>query len=91
MKNRDLIRLLQMLEPDDEVTFDVGTDAEDRECVAKAALLDGDMLDSLTIHSVTLVPIANGLRADITLWQKMSDLYETSGRFNEVYEKIEDE
>lgn len=83
--------MLQMLEPDDEVTFDVGTDAEDRECVAKAALLDGDMLDRLTIHSVTLVPIANGFRADITLWQVRNDLYETGGRFDEVYEKIEDE
>ena len=83
--------MLQMLEPDDEVTFDVGTDAENRECVAKAALLDGDMLDSLTIHSVTLVPIANVLRAEVNLWQERNDLYETGERFNEVYEKIEDE
>jgi len=83
--------VLQMLEPDDEVMFGVGTDAEDRECVAKAALLDGAMLDRLTIHSVTLVPKANVLRAEVNLWQERNDLYETCVRFDEVYEKIEDE
>lgn len=80
--------MLQMLEPDDEVTFDVGTDAEDRNCVAKAALLNGDMLDRLTIHSVTLVPRDNVLRAKVNLWQERSDLYETSERFDDVYSKM---
>jgi len=83
--------LLQMLEPDEEVTFDVGTDAEDRNCVAKAALLNGDILDRLTIHSVTLVPKANVLRAEVNLWQERDDLYDTGWHFDEVYKKIEDE
>lgn len=91
MKNRDLIRLLQMLEPDDEVTFDVGTSEWDKDHIAKAALFNCDMLDFLTIQSVTLVPIDNGLRAEVTLWQESTELSEASKRFYEDYKEIEDE
>jgi hypothetical protein len=49
------------------------------------------MLDRLTIHSVTLVPKANVLRAEVNLWQERDDLYDTGWHFDEVYKKIEDE
>lgn len=89
MKNRDLIRLLQMLEPDEEVTFDVGMNAEDKEIIAKAAVVDNSELECMIIHNVSVYPEADGtLSAIVTLCQKNGDLIETSERFDDVYSKI---
>lgn len=87
MKNRDLIRLLQMLEPDDEVTFDVGLKAEDRDYVGRAALLDSNMLYCLTIHAVEVIPTTNGLRAVVILWQDDDQLRSNAEHFYDIYVK----
>jgi len=56
MKNKDLIRVLQALDPEQEVTFSLGSGVESahRTMCAKAELMDGECLKYLNVSSINI-------------------------------------
>jgi len=89
MKVRDLIKILQSLDPESSVSFSLGRDDEYRAQCAKAELARGDCFECLNIDRIEIYDDGN-LWADIVL--ELSNLLymgEAAEEFDEQYVKKE--
>ena len=87
MKAKDLIRVLQVLDPESSVTFSLGNDQEYRDKCAKAELVVGDCLGFLAIDNVVFHD-DDGLWCDIVLFQdNLGYLDDEAKKFDEQYIK----
>ena len=91
MKVKELIKILQILDPDDDVCFSLGRNQEYRTACAKAEIIEESCLYNLVIDEVVLETREGNLRSDIILEQdnygKLSDLSEVSKEFDTIYTK----
>lgn len=89
MKNKDLIKILQALDPEDKPLFQLGRDDSDRIDIAKAAVVEPCILDILDIGKVEILldstnddkPFAN------VILDSAENVSITVNRFNEKYGK----
>jgi len=94
MKAKDLIRVLQGLDPESSVTLSIGRDDEYRKKCAKAELATGDCLGFLAIDRIEIYPNEGGkeMWADIVLEQNNLGYFEEeAARFDTIYSKIKDD
>ena len=93
MKAKDLIRVLQGLDPESHVTLSLGRDDEYRKKCAKAELATGDCLGFLAVDKIEIHPDEGGkdMWADIVLEQNnLGYLEEEAEKFDKMYSKNED-
>ena len=99
MKAKELIRILEAVDPESEVMASISGDAESLKSCAKAELVTGECLGDFTIDRVCISkPEYDGsdeddypLWADITLKQdNLIDLEECAGYFDEMYQKSDE-
>lgn len=55
MKNKDLIKILQAMDPEDRPSFQLGRDIEDQRAIAKAALMNTCAIDVLEIDRIEIL------------------------------------
>ena len=88
MKAKDLIKVLQSVDPESEVTMTLGRSEEYRDACAKAELVCGECLGSLSIDKVE-VHSGKGsteVLADIVLEQyNLPYLEDEAGKFDMMY------
>lgn len=91
MKAKDLIKVLQAVNPESDVTLSLGKNDEYRAQCAKAELADDGCLGYLSVDSAVIRDDGTGaLWCDIILQQDdVCDLEAAEERFNEKYEAIE--
>lgn len=93
MKAKDLIRVLQGLDPESHVSLSLGRNDEYRKKCAKAELATGDCLGFLAVDKIEIYPEEGGkdMWADIVLEQKnLGYLEEEAEKFDKMYSKNED-
>ena len=93
MKAKDLVRVLQGLDPESHVTLSLGRNDEYRKKCAKAELATGDCLGFLDVDKIEIHPEDGGeeMWADIVLEQNnLGYLEEEAEKFDEMYSKNED-
>lgn len=93
MKAKDLIRVLQGLDPESHVTLSIGRDDEYRKKCAKAELATGDCLGFLAVDKIEIHPDEGGkdMWADIVLEQNnLGYLEEEAEKFDKMYSKNKD-
>ena len=93
MKAKDLIRVLQGLDPESTITLSLGRDDEYREKCAKAELAEGECLGFLAVDKIEVYPENGGedMWADIVLEQNnLGLLDEEAAKFDKMYSKNED-
>lgn len=93
MKAKDLIRVLQGLDPESHVTLSLGRDDEYRKKCAKAELATGDCLGFLAVDKIEIHPDEGGkdMWADIVLEQNNLGYFEEEAeKFDKMYSKNED-
>lgn len=89
MKAKDLIRVLQVLDPESGVSLSLGNNNEYREKCAKAELVSGSCLEYLSVESVEFHDDDGELWCDIILRQNnLCELDDTAHRFDEKYLRI---
>lgn len=89
MKAKDLIRVLQALDPESGVSMSLGNNNEYREKCAKAELVSGGCLECLSVDSVEFHNDYDELWCDIVLRQNnLCYLDDTAKRFDEKYQRI---
>ena len=89
MKSKDLIRILQIVDPESCVTFTLGKNEEYREKCAKAQLADGGCLDNLVIDYVNIYTDEE-IWSDIVLKQENLIYFDESAqKFDKIYLKQE--
>ena len=89
MKAKDLIRVLQVLDPESGVSLSLGNNNEYREKCAKAELVSGDCLAFLAVDTVEFHDDDGELWCDLVLRQ--NNLYELDyavKRFDEKFQRI---
>ena len=96
MKAKDLIKILNSVNPESEVGLSLGSDEayEYRKMCAKAELLSSACLDFLIIDHVVIHDTKEtyGLWADIILKQdNIIDLSDFTEKFDDVYKKCDNE
>lgn len=93
MKAKDLIRVLQGLDPESSISLSLGRNDEYREQCAKAELAKGECLGYLDVDKIEIYP-GNGsedMWADIVLEQSnLGFLDEEAAKFDKMYSKNED-
>lgn len=93
MKAKDLIRVLQGLDPESTISLSLGRDGEYRDKCAKAELAVGGCLDFLDFDRIEIYPNGGGdeMYADIVLKQNnLCYLDEEAAKFDKMYSKNED-
>ena len=89
MKAKDLIRVLQVLDPESGVSLSLGNNNEYREKCAKAELFSGGCLSNLSVDFVEFHDDDDELWCDIIVCENnLYDLDDTAKRFDEKYQKI---
>lgn len=90
MKVKDLIKVLQAVDPEKYVTLSLGNNDEYRAQCAKAELGVGDCLGYLSVDSAVIRGYASdSLWCDIIVQQdNICDLEAAEDKFNEKYEAI---
>lgn len=89
MKAKDLIRVLQALDPESSVSMSLGNNNEYREKCAKAELVSGGCLSYLSVDTVKFYNEYDELWCDIILRQNnICELDETTKRFDETFQRI---
>jgi hypothetical protein len=89
MKAKDLIRVLQALDPESGVSMSLGNNNEYREKCAKAELVSGGCLEYLSVDTVKFYNEYDELWCDIILRQNnICELDETAKRFDEKFQRI---
>lgn len=89
MKAKDLIRVLQALDPESGVSMSLGNNNEYREKCAKAELVSGDCLRFLDVDTVEFHNDHDELWCDLILRQNnLCYLDDTAHRFDEKYQII---
>ena len=88
-KAKNLIRVLQALDPESGVSLSLGDNNEYREKCAKAELFSGGCLSNLSVDSVEFHDDDGELWCDIILRQNnLCDLDDTAQRFDEKFQRI---
>ena len=90
MKAKDLIKVLQSVDPESEVTMTLGRSDEYRDTCAKAELVCGECLEFLSIDKVEVHSSKGSTEvwADIVLEQyNLPYLEDEAGKFDEKYEQ----
>ena len=93
MKAKDLIRVLQGLDPESTITLSLGRNDDYREQCAKAELAAGECLGYLAVDKIEIHPENGGedMWADIVLEQNNIGLLdEEAAKFDKMYSKNED-
>ena len=89
MKAKDLIRVLQVLDPESGVSLSLGNNDEYREKCAKAELFSGGCLSNLSVDFVEFHDDDGELWCDIIVCENnLYDLDDTAKRFDEKYQRI---
>ena len=89
MKAKNLIRVLQTLDPESGVSLSLGNNNEYREKCAKAELFSGGCLSNLSVDSVEFHDDDGELWCDIIVLQNnLYDLEDTAKRFDEKFQRI---
>ena len=89
MKAKNLIRVLQALDPESGVSLSLGNNNEYREKCAKAELVSGSCLAFLAVDTVELHNDDDELWCDIVLRQNnLCELDDTAKRFDEKFQRI---
>jgi hypothetical protein len=92
MKVKDLIKVLQALDPETGVTLSLGRTQEYRDTCAKAELTCGDCLGYLAVDRIEIYPDDGEMWADIVLQQNnLGYLEEEAEKFDKMYLKRENE
>ncbi len=91
MKNKDLIRILQALEPEDNVTFQLGRTEDEIQTIAKAAVIEPCVLNVLTIDKIEILQDSDftNIWACIVL-DSSENVYQIATNFDKEYKKIKD-
>ena len=55
MKNKDLIKILQSMDPEGSPAFQLGRDHEDQQAIAKAAIMNTCAIDVLVIDRLEIL------------------------------------
>ena len=88
---KDLIKVLQSVDPESELFLEVGYDKEYREKCAKAELAEGECLNYFYINQINIREKYRDLRltpyATAILYQTKVDLAEKVKVFDEMYSK----
>ena len=86
MKNKDLIKILQALDPEDKLIFQLGISDSVRTDIAKAAVMEPCILETLVISKVEILfdqkdeePFAN------IILHSAENVYMNKLRFDEKY------
>ena len=91
MKVKDLIKVLQSVDPESELSLEVGYDKEYREKCAKAELAEGECLNYFYIDQINICEGFNDCRsilyATAILFQTKVNLADGVKVFNEMYAK----
>lgn len=90
MKVGDLIKVLQGLNPDRNISFSLGRSNEYREKCAKAELACGECLGWLAVDGIEIYSVEKGseMMADIVLKQySLGSLNEMADKFDKQYLK----
>lgn len=93
MKAKDLIRVLQGLDPESTITLSLGRDDDYREQCAKAELATEECLCYLDVDKIEIYPEDGGkdMWADIVLRQSnFGFLDKEAAKFDKMYSKNED-
>ena len=86
MKAKDLIKVLQALDPEKGVSFSLGRDQEYRDKCAKAELICGDCLGFLAIDKIEFHDEGDDMWCDIVLKQdNLCYLDDEADKFDEKY------
>ena len=94
MKAKELIRVLQAVDPNSDVIASVGHNDENRALCAKAELMTGECISVLTVGSVEILGAEGGceMYAILLLDQEnVDDLWDTAEEFDKLYQKREGE
>jgi len=97
MKVKELIKVLQALDQETLVNFQIGSDQEYRNMCAKAELVSGDAFDGFTVKVVEIYDNSeddedDGLLATIVLTHYRSGyLFNRAEHFDKIYKKQDDE
>lgn len=89
MKAKNLIRVLQTLDPESGISLSLGNNNEYREKCAKAELFSGGCLSNLSVDSVEFHDDDGELWCDIIVCENnLYDLDDTAQRFDEKFQRI---
>ena len=90
MKAKDLIKILQLFEPDKNVSFSLGSDEEYQDKCAQAQLVWGGCMDVLSVDFVSIIDAGqNETWFNIVLKQdSYNNLDEAAKKFNEQYTEL---
>lgn len=89
MKAKDLIRVLQALDPESGVSLSLGNNNEYREKCAKAELVSSGCLECLSVDTVVFHNDYDELWCDLILRQNnICYLDDTAQRFDEKFQRI---
>lgn len=94
MKVKELIKVLQTLDQETLVSFQIGSDQEYRNMCAKAELVSGDAFDGFTVKVVEIYDNNedDGLLATIVLTHYRSGyLFNRAEHFDKIYKNQDDE
>lgn len=90
MTAKELIRILQIMEPDTTVTFSVGRNDEYRALCARAELATVGSLGYMTVDKIDIYP-DDEIMIDIVLKSASFDLEGEASEFDRKYTKIEED
>lgn len=92
MKAKELIRVLNAVDPESDVLASVGRTVEYQELCAKAELVTGECLSVLNVDVVQILGAEGGCEMSATLileQETVDNLRETADLFDKLYEKRE--
>ena len=94
MKNKELIKILEILDPEEEVYFHIYNDEHTRKLLAKASVIDTAFLTDFKIASVNIERDSDEvyLQACFTLTlddEYLPNIVDASDEFNNVYKRKE--
>ena len=92
MKAKDLIKVLQALDPESSISFSLGHDDDYRETCAKAELTEGECLGYLAVDTIEFHNDDESMWCDIVLQQdNLCYLEEAAEQFDKQYQKVDEQ